>query len=394
MCGHVGLAGALKLRDENTMKRLLMNDYFRGPDSTGIACVKDDNTEVKIAKIASNPINLFDTLRYKAAANAYNCKAFIGHNRAATKGAVNDVNAHPYQRGHITGAHNGTLTTESWDELQKVLGEKTGTDSEAIFGCIEKIGIDDTVKLLQGAWALVWHDAKEGTLNFLRNKERPFWYAYDKDFKLLLWASEHWMIRAACAASPEKDKYELFCNEQGYSFFQTTEDWHYRYSLDELKKGFEGRPKPRVKELKGKEPAPVKVYGGGNYGNFPRQTTGNVSGASTSTSTTPPKTSTVTPVLMKLDTTGAKPFGDYIDEGTFNQMARYGCSFCSRSVGYRDKGIVIFEINEQVIGSCCSSRDTNRVYASPIKMQKFAEEQKKDEKPLPMLPWHNQQQVC
>src|SRR3546814_11475199 len=33
----------------------------------------------------------------------------FGHNRAATKGAVNQENAHPFNHGDIVGCHNGTL---------------------------------------------------------------------------------------------------------------------------------------------------------------------------------------------------------------------------------------------------------------------------------------------
>jgi len=384
MCGHVGIAGNLTLKDEATLKRLLMFDYFRGPDSTGLGSLFADG-EVKVAKIASNPVNLFDTTRFRATLNAFKSLAFIGHNRAATKGAVNDVNAHPYHHGHIMGAHNGTLSQSSWDKLCEIIGEKTGTDSDAIFQCIAKVGIDETVKHLQGAWALVWINTEDGTLNFLRNKERPFWYAYSKKFDQVFWASEHWMIRAACAASPEKDKYELYVTDENYSFFSTTENWHYRYDLAELAKGSETNPKPRVKELKGKEPAPASNYYGG-ASNFPTRTpaTGGQTG-STTTTTTPPKISTVTHGLKRLEGTSANPFGGYISEGEFNEFAKYGCGFCSRSVGFRDKGLIVFEKTKQVIGSCCSNRETNRVYADPVAMENYF---KAEEEKTIRLPWN------
>jgi len=45
-----------------------------------------------------------------------------------------------------------------------------------------------------GAWALVWWDKGEETLNFLRNKERPLWIAFTKSNDTLFWASELWML--------------------------------------------------------------------------------------------------------------------------------------------------------------------------------------------------------
>src|SRR3546814_6662079 len=63
MCGHVGIAGKMELKDEALMRRLLVFDYFRGPDSTGFAALRKDGTH-RLAKIASNPLNLFDMKRF------------------------------------------------------------------------------------------------------------------------------------------------------------------------------------------------------------------------------------------------------------------------------------------------------------------------------------------
>src|SRR3546814_12623264 len=51
--------------------------------------------------------------------SGYNSKAFIGHNRAATLGKVNGLNAHPFRYDNIMGAHNGTLDTQSWLRLEE-----------------------------------------------------------------------------------------------------------------------------------------------------------------------------------------------------------------------------------------------------------------------------------
>ena len=391
MCGHVGLAGALELKDENTLKKLLMFDYFRGPDSTGLAVLRK-NGETKVVKMASHPLNLFDSGRYKDAANAYNSRVFLGHNRAATKGVVNDYNAHPYDCGHIVGAHNGTLTQASWDKLQEMAGENTGTDSHAIFLAIAKCGIEAVVKELQGAWALVWIDKQENTLNFLRNKERPFWYATTKDHKKLLWASEHWMIRAAMSSATTA--YELYQTNEGYMFFSTSENWHYRYDLDALAAGTDERPsiKAKVIERKGKEPEPVKQVG--YHQNFPNRTSGSSSGGSTntnssgSTQTGTPSTTTshgtqtstatrdVSPRLMisvSSDDSSA-PFGDAYPVGRFRHLAQYGCSWCHNEIEL-DKPFVIFDSQDKILCECCAPKivgSKNRIYLSAQKMAQAA----------------------
>jgi glucosamine 6-phosphate synthetase-like amidotransferase/phosphosugar isomerase protein len=141
MCGIVGLAGDLFHQDETTIKRLIHLDYLRGQDSTGFAAIRNSG-EAVIAKIASHPYNLFDTKRFQQALQ-YGCsKVFLGHNRAATKGAVNEMNAHPFQVGHITGVHNGTLEAKDFTMLEEMLGEKFNVDSEALFAAIAKFGVE------------------------------------------------------------------------------------------------------------------------------------------------------------------------------------------------------------------------------------------------------------
>src|SRR3546814_15939897 len=50
MCGHVGIAGKMELKDEALMRRLLVFDYFRGPDSTGFAALRKDGTHRQIGR--------------------------------------------------------------------------------------------------------------------------------------------------------------------------------------------------------------------------------------------------------------------------------------------------------------------------------------------------------
>lgn len=381
MCGHVGIAGNLVSTDENIMKRLFLYDYFRGPDSTGLAAIRNTN-EVKIAKIASHPLNLFDLQRFKDALNALPSHVFIGHNRAATRGVVNDMNAHPYQYDHIVGAHNGTLSAATVKRLEDKLGEKFEVDSKAIFASIAKFGIDETVAMFQksednikcpDAWALVWFDLKDKTLNFLRNDERPFWYAYSKDFKKIFWASEWGFIRAACEMAPVRQ--ELYTQENtGYKFFETAVDTLYTYDIIDLKtKGV--HPKPKVRELKGKE-APAVTYTHTQGSPFGRGATGGTN-HSTTTSTTSrgnkPTTMGSAPskhTVVSLFGDDKDPLAGLFDEMSFITTAGTSCAWCDKDIDINDRGITIFESLKTALCAECSGDHTAsgpvRVYAQNL----------------------------
>lgn len=388
MCGHVGIAGNLIATDEAVMKRLFLYDYFRGPDSTGLATIRNTN-EVKIAKIASHPLNLFDLQRFKDAINALPSHVFIGHNRAATRGVVNDMNAHPFQYDHIVGAHNGTLSTATVKRLEDKLGEKFEVDSKAIFASIAKLGIDETVAMFQksdnitkcaDAWALVWFDLNQKTLNFLRNDERPFWYAYSKCFKKVYWASEWGFIRAACEQGPTPQ--ELYQQENtGYKFFETQVDTLYTYDIMELKtKGT--LPKPKVRPLAGKEAPYVYTAAAHAQGSPFTGQRHNPNGGRQNHSTTPSTTSRGgTPSTM-----GNKPpskhtvvslFGDdkdpmagLYDEYEFIKTAGTSCAWCDKDLDIRDRGITIFEGIGAALCAECSGDHTAtgpvRVYAKNL----------------------------
>ncbi len=376
MCGHVGVAGKLEHKDEHLMKRLLLFDYFRGPDSTGLAAIRS-NGDAKIAKIASHPLDLFDTKKFADALNGYQSRAFIGHNRLATKGGVSTVNAHPYHYDHIVGAHNGTLDVSSWKALEEALDEKTDVDSQAVFMHIAKFGVEATLPLMQGAWALVWFDQAEGTLNFLRNGQRPFWYAYSEDFSHVFWASEWRTLDDAIFGTQANNvtQHKLHKDEGGFRYYQTQENWLYRFDLSKMVVAGAERPKPRVIELKGKEPTPVQTNAAVGSGNFPRPQTqtwtppttlGN-SGSSTNQSGAANTAShkSVKDVIHLHGNT-KRPLGGYLSEEQFKEMAKYGCSWCQADVEFEEVGVLVMERDNIVLCPSCAPTDTNQstIYAS------------------------------
>lgn len=191
MCGHVGAAGQLTVKHERVFKTMLILDSLRGDHSTGVAVVSRQG-DVKVAKQVGDPFRLFDTKSFDRALQGFNC-VMIGHNRYATQGKVNSANAHPFEFSKIVGAHNGTLTNKHVLDDARMYD----VDSENLYHHMNKNGVEDTIHKLDGAWALVWFNKEDGTLNFIRNDKRPLFFATVKQDNLLFWASEKWMLSVA-----------------------------------------------------------------------------------------------------------------------------------------------------------------------------------------------------
>jgi len=389
MCGLVGVAGNLIYDDEMIMRKLLVYDYFRGPDSTGIATIpiKPDEGPT-VVKTASHPFDLMDMVRFKKALSSYTCQAFIGHNRAATLGKVNSANAHPFHESHIIGAHNGTLSAGCFTELKRELGYQYDVDSQAIFAAIAKYGIEATIPMLQGAWALTWYDLEKKTLNFIRNKERPLWYAFSKDMKRMFWASEYDMI--ALATEGERNSCELYVDVEGYRFYSFRPDTLHTFDLDDFYNPNIMEPvSPVTKTLKGRPPAVTVTYTG-NYTTGAKPTGGgpaedapfhggtkttslmttSIGRGTTSQNTYSTRALTVVSDGPIIDVYGSpeSPYGDVITRTTFNAITVNGCNYCGADIKYGDTGLTVFIDDERVLCGSCSGNDpfVNRFYTSDV----------------------------
>lgn len=213
MCGIV-FAGSnsMGMRDVEFFEQLLYCDIIRGDHSTGVfsgfSHLAADPLEIKIRKAAVpadvylRREDLWGQVKEDRRPSPYNATAsivkqpkfLVGHNRYATMGEIVDANAHPFQHGNITLVHNGTLDNQSLLPDS----EKFKVDSENVCYAIDKIGIEETIKKLHGKFTLVWFDAKDQTLNFLRNKDRPFhfietstgdWFGASEE-DMIMWLSK------------------------------------------------------------------------------------------------------------------------------------------------------------------------------------------------------------
>lgn len=207
MCGIVGVIGNLYKPHIDAFSDLLYIDTWRGQDSTGVMSFNKYTGEVSVLKKAI-PGYDFIGLKHFDKVVSISSDVIIGHNRAATKGAITADNAHPFVHGPITGVHNGTLFANSKHALEG--NEETfDTDSEAIFYALSKVphtaeGVREVVSKLDGSYTLVWFDKRDYSVNFIRNAERPLHFTIAKDGASMIFASEAIMISAVTAKERRK----------------------------------------------------------------------------------------------------------------------------------------------------------------------------------------------
>ncbi len=186
MCGIVGVVGNITAVAEKIFDQLLQVDVVRGEDSTGVFGV-DINGGATYCKLIGPPHELRATEGYKEVFTVAK-SAIIGHNRWATQGRVTSKNAHPFCSGGITLVHNGTLDT-TW-----YLTSKHVVDSAQIAHELSIKEPKEVLESLDGAFALVWHDSRDNTLNVARNDERPLAFAHCPDTGTGYLASEGRML--------------------------------------------------------------------------------------------------------------------------------------------------------------------------------------------------------
>lgn len=194
MCGIVGVISksynGLTIKEKDIFHELLYIDALRGEDSTGVMAVDNDGN-LDLAKEAQ-PAGYYQTapeyhelLKGSVRSGA----ALIGHNRKATKGNIVDENAHPFVvDDRIVLVHNGTLYGD-----HKSIAD-TEVDSHAIAHLIHEKGddVEAALRELNGAYALVWYDVQNRTMNFVRNSQRPLTYV--ETHSGWFWASEGGML--------------------------------------------------------------------------------------------------------------------------------------------------------------------------------------------------------
>lgn len=201
MCGMVGMISKTSFSlDERTLfKQSLICDMLRGINSTGVFALNTKG-ELESYKKAVNGVDFLNLKAANQIVDAGNNIGLIGHNRASTVGESTSENAHPFEYEDITLIHNGTLRN------QHHLTDHTlfKVDSANIAYSFSRDGVEETCKNMDGAYALIWHDKSDNTINALRNQERDLYLAKIKGGSTVFFVSEIEMLQWLAGRNKEK----------------------------------------------------------------------------------------------------------------------------------------------------------------------------------------------
>ena len=194
MCGLSGVAGDLQGKDTDIAKELLYLSQVRGSDATGLVSYKTTLRKYDTFKRAV-PASTFLDLRRVDGMFTPTADVLMCHTRRSTgawDSKYNHEDAHPFHWNNVIGMHNGMIPFAALERLPHKL--KNAIDSEQLIYNISKEGVNGILPEVWGAWALALLDTENRKLGFVRNKERPFAYAFSKDKKRMFWASEAPML--------------------------------------------------------------------------------------------------------------------------------------------------------------------------------------------------------
>lgn len=186
MCGLCGVLGPeLKEDHWRIFQNLMIVSTIRGADGSGIAAVPlKAGADVEVLRSEGCAADLVTGAEYwKMRKGKWTC--FMGHARFPTRGTYDMKDVHPHVCGPIVGMHNGTML-----RVNGRLLKQADNDSRLLFQSIMHTGIDNTIKLSHGAYALSYLTKTTDTLSFLRNKARPLSFARIEGQPEMYWASE------------------------------------------------------------------------------------------------------------------------------------------------------------------------------------------------------------
>ena len=196
MCGIFGLSSStiLTQAQHRFIKQCTFVGTLRGVDSTGLALVDKNNNVEVYKKALAGPDFYTSRLGQRCLDELDGSFMVMGHNRAATRGKINDLTAHPFQYDHVTAVHNGTLNWQA-----KLPITKHTVDSENLIHSMSTLGDLDENNLaefmagIEGSYAITAYDENTELLWLVRNDERPLTYLTDSNGDLY-WASEAGML--------------------------------------------------------------------------------------------------------------------------------------------------------------------------------------------------------
>jgi glucosamine--fructose-6-phosphate aminotransferase (isomerizing) len=175
MCGIFGIVSTTRQNVCEKIIQGLIQLQNRGYDSSGLSVLDVSTGELVVHKYASTKSeNSLDKLQRLSLFETPTAYLGIGHNRWATHGIKNDINAHPHLSNNKQFAivHNGII--ENYMELKHMLIKEgfvfvSQTDSEIIVNLISfyynkcrdtQTSIQLTINDLQGTYGIIVLDSK------------------------------------------------------------------------------------------------------------------------------------------------------------------------------------------------------------------------------------------
>ena len=226
MCGIFGMLrnNTIGLKSDNFIEQALMQGQIRGADGTGLATIARDLSCSHYASAQPAHEFIADKRSQKIISSIGNSVGVIGHHRATTRGENIDSHCHPFNYGHITGVHNGSIPEPIIAGL--VPSSLHPVDSARIYAAIAEAENPVTVleKLSLGAYALVWYNSDNKTVYMARNKERPLHLLEGNES--LLFASELGMLTWLSGRG--------FLHSKGAKLCQLNEHTLYSFPMENL----------------------------------------------------------------------------------------------------------------------------------------------------------------
>jgi glucosamine 6-phosphate synthetase-like amidotransferase/phosphosugar isomerase protein len=153
---------------------------LRGTDSTGLACI-DSYTVPATYKRPIPAMRFYDVKRDIIRRDHIARPILLGHNRYATTGKVNTLNAHPFTCGNVTGIHNGVIYNHK--RIFKVINRrpKTQCDSEIVVALMDyAFKIPHKILMLgeiEGSYTCAFYDRRYADTVFFTVKDNPLYIA-------------------------------------------------------------------------------------------------------------------------------------------------------------------------------------------------------------------------
>lgn len=250
MCGIVGMitgsSNGFSWGEAGMFRDMLVIDTLRGFDSTGVFGVSNRGN-MGLVKAAQNGATFVQTKEFKEFNDQLQQFGMfaVGHNRAATRGEVNDVNAHPFcVDDKIVLVQNGTYKGDHSHH------KKTAVDSEAVAHVLaENDDVEKALQKINAAYALVWYNIHTKTLNIIRNDERPMYITYTETGGVVF-ASEPEIILMAAARNNVKLKEAPYLIKEGglVTYVIDPEEQTYKDDYKEINYKFDYKQAPPFRQ--------------------------------------------------------------------------------------------------------------------------------------------------